>query len=168
MLQTQSLFRMPAPASDAHRAAPTAHSLTHRNGRNLLDIYVPEGTQHRHTRGSEKQHETYPVVVFLSGGAWIIGYKCWGALMGKMFSEHGVIFVTPDYRNFPQVHIFAAVVIWWGDAHSFTAQREEGAPPPAADGSLLRNGIGRNRGYSPLTVAVVICCRVGSSTCWKT
>lgn len=45
-----------------------------------------------------------PVIVFLSGGAWIIGYKCWGALMGKMFAEHGVIFVTPDYRNFPQVH----------------------------------------------------------------
>jgi hypothetical protein len=29
--------------------------------------------------------------------------QCWGALMGKMFAEHGVIFVTPDYRNFPQV-----------------------------------------------------------------
>jgi prenylcysteine alpha-carboxyl methylesterase len=43
-----------------------------------------------------------PVVVFLSGGAWIIGYKAWGALMGRVLSSYGILVVTPDYRNFPQ------------------------------------------------------------------
>eukprot|EP00475_Leptophrys_vorax_P014716 TRINITY_DN20999_c0_g2_i1.p1 TRINITY_DN20999_c0_g2~~TRINITY_DN20999_c0_g2_i1.p1 ORF type:complete len:558 (+),score=102.24 TRINITY_DN20999_c0_g2_i1:124-1797(+) len=43
-----------------------------------------------------------PVVVFVSGGAWIIGYKCWGALIGMALSNHGIVVVTPDYRNFPQ------------------------------------------------------------------
>eukprot|EP01084_Bolivina_argentea_P124003 219741_1 len=44
----------------------------------------------------------YPVVIFLSGGAWIIGYKAWGAFMGMLLAQLGVIFVSPDYRNFPQ------------------------------------------------------------------
>ena len=44
----------------------------------------------------------YPVVVFLSGGAWIIGYKAWGCFMGMLLAQLGVIFVAPDYRNFPQ------------------------------------------------------------------
>ncbi|OQS01709.1 isoprenylcysteine alpha-carbonyl methylesterase ICME-like [Achlya hypogyna] len=60
-------------------------------GRNLLDIYmVPE------------PKAKMPVVVFLSGGAWIIGYKAWGALMGRVLSSYGILVVTPDYRNFPQ------------------------------------------------------------------
>ncbi|OQR88204.1 isoprenylcysteine alpha-carbonyl methylesterase ICME-like [Thraustotheca clavata] len=60
-------------------------------GRNLLDVYmVPE------------PKAKMPVVVFLSGGAWIIGYKAWGALMGRVLSSYGIIVVTPDYRNFPQ------------------------------------------------------------------
>ncbi|KDO20473.1 hypothetical protein SPRG_13991 [Saprolegnia parasitica CBS 223.65] len=59
--------------------------------RNLLDIYmVPE------------PKAKMPVVVFLSGGAWIIGYKAWGALMGRVLSSYGILVVTPDYRNFPQ------------------------------------------------------------------
>nr|CCA27657.1 unnamed protein product [Albugo laibachii Nc14] len=44
----------------------------------------------------------HPVVVLFSGGAWIIGYKGWGALIGKVLSRYGVVVVTPDYRNFPQ------------------------------------------------------------------
>jgi prenylcysteine alpha-carboxyl methylesterase len=38
----------------------------------------------------------------LLGGAWIIGYKAWGSLFGKVLSQCDVIVVTPDYRNFPQ------------------------------------------------------------------
>ena len=45
------------------------------------------------------------VVVFVSGGAWTIGYKCWGALFGKSLSEKGVICVCVDYRNFPQSRV---------------------------------------------------------------
>eukprot|EP00128_Syssomonas_multiformis_P006527 Colp12_sorted_trinity150504_noHs@28513 len=63
--------------------------------RQLVDIYLPEPI---HNMRGEKR---YPVVVFLTGGAWIIGYKAWGLLMGKILMRHGIITLTPDYRNFP-------------------------------------------------------------------
>ncbi|ETK86310.1 hypothetical protein F441_09198 [Phytophthora nicotianae CJ01A1] len=90
------------------------------NRRNLLDVYtVPqvkkkEGddvasppTKSRSSSvastGSASFTEArYPVVVFVSGGAWIIGYKAWGALMGRVLASLGVVVVMPDYRNFPQ------------------------------------------------------------------
>lgn len=62
------------------------------NKRNYLDIFLPD------TQSDGKR----PVMVFISGGAWIIGYKGWGALFGHLLSAYGVIVVTPDYRNFPQ------------------------------------------------------------------
>lgn len=31
----------------------------------------------------------------------MIGYKMWGALMGRVLCPHGMILVIPDYRNFP-------------------------------------------------------------------
>ncbi|GLD94706.1 hypothetical protein PINS_up003330 [Pythium insidiosum] len=88
------------------------------NGRNLLDVYTvpndeirpreetaastrpPDATDPVPTSSSGSPKR--PVVVFLSGGAWIIGYKGWGSLMGKVLSSFGVVVVTPDYRNFPQ------------------------------------------------------------------
>jgi len=42
------------------------------------------------------------VLIFVSGGAWIIGYKGWGAHFGRILSAHDIIVVNPDYRNFPQ------------------------------------------------------------------
>lgn len=50
-----------------------------------------------------------PVVIFVSGGAWIIGYKAWGFLMGQAFQQQGVIFVALDYRNFPQATVSTMV-----------------------------------------------------------
>jgi len=64
--------------------------------RNQLDVYLPK------TRDTD---EKLPVVIFVTGGAWIIGYKLWGWLMGKAFHENGVICVCPDYRNFPQTDV---------------------------------------------------------------
>ncbi|KAK3137918.1 hypothetical protein QOZ80_5AG0362130 [Eleusine coracana subsp. coracana] len=43
-----------------------------------------------------------PVVAFVTGGAWIIGYKAWGALLGRRLAERGIIVACIDYRNFPQ------------------------------------------------------------------
>lgn len=37
-----------------------------------------------------------------AGGAWIIGYKLWCALIGRGLSSLGVLTIVPDYRNFPQ------------------------------------------------------------------
>merc|ERR1712110_1019309 len=58
---------------------------------------------------NDNNNNKRPVVVFISGGAWMIGYKNWGSLMGKIMSswsdKYGVVFVTPDYRNYPQGNI---------------------------------------------------------------
>jgi acetyl esterase/lipase len=54
---------------------------------------------------SQQQEELKPVVVFLTGGAWIIGYKMWGALMARALVPFGIMVVIPDYRNFPQTNV---------------------------------------------------------------
>lgn len=42
-----------------------------------------------------------PTVIFLSGGAWLIGYKLWGCLLARALTAQGVLVVLPDYRNYP-------------------------------------------------------------------
>ncbi|XP_010551320.1 PREDICTED: probable isoprenylcysteine alpha-carbonyl methylesterase ICMEL1 isoform X2 [Tarenaya hassleriana] len=59
--------------------------------RNRLDLYLPKNSD-----GPK------PVVAFVTGGAWIIGYKAWGSLLGQQLSERGIIVACIDYRNFPQ------------------------------------------------------------------
>ncbi|KAA8529229.1 hypothetical protein F0562_033972 [Nyssa sinensis] len=59
--------------------------------RNRLDLYLPKNSD-----GPK------PVVAFVTGGAWIIGYKAWGSLLGLQLSERGIIVACIDYRNFPQ------------------------------------------------------------------
>ncbi|KAJ4707151.1 Isoprenylcysteine alpha-carbonyl methylesterase ICME [Melia azedarach] len=59
--------------------------------RNRLDLYLPTNSD-----GPK------PVVVFVTGGAWIIGYKAWGSLLGRQLAERDIIVACVDYRNFPQ------------------------------------------------------------------
>ncbi|XP_031273646.1 probable isoprenylcysteine alpha-carbonyl methylesterase ICMEL1 [Pistacia vera] len=59
--------------------------------RNRLDLYLPK------TSDGPK-----PIVAFVTGGAWIIGYKAWGSLLGQQLSDRGIIVACIDYRNFPQ------------------------------------------------------------------
>ncbi|XP_047059890.1 probable isoprenylcysteine alpha-carbonyl methylesterase ICMEL2 [Lolium rigidum] len=59
--------------------------------RNRLDLYIPEDSS-----------RPCPVMAFVTGGAWIIGYKAWGALLGRRLAERGIIVACIDYRNFPQ------------------------------------------------------------------
>ncbi|KAJ1624521.1 Alpha/Beta hydrolase protein, partial [Pavlovales sp. CCMP2436] len=61
--------------------------------RHQLDIYLPD------TPGP------HPVVIFVSGGAWLIGYKCWPYLQALVLRANGVLVICPDYRNFPQSSI---------------------------------------------------------------
>jgi len=63
-------------------------------GRNLVDIYLPTQPPPRNSK--------VPVAILVWGGAWVIGYKGWSALVAKYLSENGVLVFTPDYRNFPQ------------------------------------------------------------------
>eukprot|EP00451_Oxyrrhis_marina_P015043 CAMPEP_0204328968 /NCGR_PEP_ID=MMETSP0469-20131031/13808_1 /ASSEMBLY_ACC=CAM_ASM_000384 /TAXON_ID=2969 /ORGANISM="Oxyrrhis marina" /LENGTH=403 /DNA_ID=CAMNT_0051311487 /DNA_START=22 /DNA_END=1230 /DNA_ORIENTATION=+ len=65
--------------------------------RHQLDIFVP--------RSQPQPGEKVPIVIFISGGAWIIGYKAWGFIMGQVFQRQGVLFIAPDYRNFPEVSV---------------------------------------------------------------
>ena len=64
--------------------------------RHQLDVYLPSEAAVARARSQ------CPIVVFVSGGAWVIGYKLWAFLMGCVLQERGVVFVCPDYRNFPQ------------------------------------------------------------------
>ena len=67
--------------------------------RNLLDIYLPYSTIHP----KNNEHEPRAtVLVLMSGGAWVIGYKFWSALVAISFARLGMVVVVPDYRNFPQ------------------------------------------------------------------
>ncbi|CAA0822448.1 Isoprenylcysteine alpha-carbonyl methylesterase ICME [Striga hermonthica] len=59
--------------------------------RNRLDLYLP-----KNSKGPK------PVVAFVTGGAWIIGYKAWGTLLGQQLAERDIIVACIDYRNFPQ------------------------------------------------------------------
>lgn len=42
-----------------------------------------------------------PVLVFYTGGAWMIGYKMWGALLARVLTATGIVVVIPDMRNYP-------------------------------------------------------------------
>lgn len=59
--------------------------------RNRLDLYLPENSD-----------GLKPVVAFVTGGAWIIGYKAWGSLLGQQLAERDIMVACIDYRNFPQ------------------------------------------------------------------
>ncbi|KAL3367838.1 hypothetical protein AABB24_008951 [Solanum stoloniferum] len=59
--------------------------------RNRLDLYLPKN-----------MNGPKPVVAFVTGGAWIIGYKAWGSLLGQQLAERDIIVACIDYRNFPQ------------------------------------------------------------------
>ncbi|KAL6572861.1 putative isoprenylcysteine alpha-carbonyl methylesterase icmel2 [Orobanche hederae] len=57
----------------------------------LLDLYLPTNND-----------DLKPVVIFVTGGAWIIGYKAWGSFLGLQLAERDIIVACLDYRNFPQ------------------------------------------------------------------
>ncbi|PRW45116.1 putative isoprenylcysteine alpha-carbonyl methylesterase ICMEL1 [Chlorella sorokiniana] len=62
--------------------------------RNRLDVFLP--------RKEWRAAGPRPTVIFITGGAWTIGYKAWGALLGRRLSQRGVLVFCLDYRNFPQ------------------------------------------------------------------
>eukprot|EP01059_Diplonema_ambulator_P010404 TRINITY_DN20433_c0_g1_i1.p1 TRINITY_DN20433_c0_g1~~TRINITY_DN20433_c0_g1_i1.p1 ORF type:complete len:455 (+),score=78.92 TRINITY_DN20433_c0_g1_i1:63-1427(+) len=75
-------------------------------GRGVLDIYLPEPAYSYIAKQAEGQEKRkHPVAIFLVGGAWIVGYKAWGALLARLLSAAGVVCFMPDYRNFPQATI---------------------------------------------------------------
>ena len=74
-----------------------------------MDVYVPRDEEEEDVEeggggggGETKPKQLKPVVIFVTGGVWIIGYRVWGALLAKSLLEFGVITICIDYRNFPQ------------------------------------------------------------------
>ncbi|KAI5442621.1 hypothetical protein KIW84_011598 [Lathyrus oleraceus] len=55
--------------------------------RNRLDLYLPADVS-----------EPKPVLIFVTGGAWIIGYKAWGSLLGLQLAERDIMVACIDYR----------------------------------------------------------------------
>ena len=44
-----------------------------------------------------------PVVVYVTGGAWLIGHRAWGSLLAaRLSAASGAVVLCLDYRNFPQ------------------------------------------------------------------
>ena len=71
--------------------------------RHYLDMYgsktpLPGGK-------SSNNNKNKPVVIFLTGGAWIIGYRMGGTLLARALTAFGILVIVPDYRNFPRVNI---------------------------------------------------------------
>lgn len=74
--------------------------------RNILDLYLPSlpttSTDNSKSPDRGNKKTGVPIIVFVSGGVWIIGNKLWSALVGRGFALMGYLVVVPDYRNFPQ------------------------------------------------------------------
>jgi len=68
--------------------------------RHYLDMYGSRA----HVNSNEETKKK-PVVIFLTGGAWIIGYRMWGCLLARALVPFGILVIIPDYHNFPKVNI---------------------------------------------------------------
>ena len=67
--------------------------------RHYLDVY---GSNSSSSNSNTQQKK--PVLLFLTGGAYIIGYKMWGTLLARALSPN-ILVIVPDYRNYPRVTI---------------------------------------------------------------
>lgn len=82
--------------------------------RQRVDVYrscKQTGSQREGLLGREFNDSTEeycsnaPVIVFCTGGAWMIGYKMWGALLARAVTAAGIVVVIPDMRNYPMVYV---------------------------------------------------------------
>ena len=74
--------------------------------RHYLDIYGSRTLlQQQSSLVVDQNGKKKPVIIFLTGGAWIIGYRMWGNLLARALVPFGILVVMPDYRNFPRVNI---------------------------------------------------------------
>lgn len=55
-----------------------------------FDVFAPEGVT-----------QALPVLVFLHGGGWVVGWKEWGGFMAPAVAAAGAILVCPTYRLAP-------------------------------------------------------------------
>ena len=99
-----------------HRSIPYGEQKLRQN----LDVYIPRRNKNKKKKNVEKDtletdtiekeeeeddDELLPVLFFTGGGAWVVGHKAFCALLGRIFMTMGVLVVSPDYRQFPQVEV---------------------------------------------------------------
>jgi len=77
--------------------------------RNYLDVYGSKtiiGNKDNNTETSIEDGDVKkPIVIFIVGGAWTIGYKMWGCLLARALVPFGILVIIPDYRNYPKTDI---------------------------------------------------------------
>ena len=68
--------------------------------RHRLDVYEALGVDGTpiDRKGDDEGRAKVPIVVFVTGGAWIIGYRMWGMLMGFALQRRGIVCVCVDVR----------------------------------------------------------------------
>lgn len=90
-----------------------AYSSDGASQRHLLDLYLPLPSSccccnstaftHNNNTASTSTGNTAPVIIFVSGGAWMIGYKMWSALIARgaaaVCVTVGALVVVPDYTT---------------------------------------------------------------------
>jgi len=71
--------------------------------RQTLDVYSITTLPDENCTTAQHQNPPTlaPVVIFYTGGAWMIGYKMWGALLARALNAAGIVVVIPDMRNYP-------------------------------------------------------------------
>jgi prenylcysteine alpha-carboxyl methylesterase len=91
-----------------------------------------------------------PVIIFVTGGMWIIGYKAWGALLASRLRAAGCVVAALDYRNFPQGTVSdMAADVAAGVAWTLRHAKGWGGDPArcaAACANALREGQMRRKG----------------------
>ena len=77
--------------------------------RHYLDIYGSRTMNGHYCNNTQQQKQQQkkkkPVLIFVTGGAWIIGYRMWGCLLARALTPFNILVIIPDYRNFPKVNI---------------------------------------------------------------
>jgi acetyl esterase/lipase len=75
--------------------------------------------QQQQSQQKQQQQLLSPVVVYVPGGAWMFGYKSWGALLARTLLRVGhCTVVMVDYRNFPlatvpeQIQDVESALLW--------------------------------------------------------
>ncbi|AYU77449.1 alpha/beta hydrolase fold/Alpha/beta hydrolase family/Carboxylesterase family, putative [Leishmania donovani] len=48
------------------------------------------------------RRKRFPIVIDVSGVAWIIGSHLWSTMIARVLAQRGYVVFCPDYRNFPQ------------------------------------------------------------------
>jgi prenylcysteine alpha-carboxyl methylesterase len=84
---------------DVYCFGPSTGRQPHANASNNVERNEDDDDSESHTTTSPLMPA--PVVLFFTGGAWLIGYKMWGALLARALNAAGIIVVVPDMRNYP-------------------------------------------------------------------